>query len=174
MGLEALRVPTLPLQNDDECSSPTMFDVPLPDHCVDLVVVDSVPSSSDDTTREDIHLSDIVNQSPIILEEPIRCTNILSAEEMGAIFDLVPITLQQDRWLPIYSLLEDGADFDIFYDKAASHQHSLMAVETDTGEKFGGFVSSAWYKSFSFYGGGGSFVYRIGKWLPAPPCVYLC
>eukprot|EP01041_Mallomonas_annulata_P003574 gene3574-7106_t len=77
----------------------------------------------------------------------------------------LPQILQYDTWLLLYSVLDNGADLTSFFAKTDCHQYSLIIVETDNGDVFGGFADSEWNVSQSFYGGGQCFLFRVAfKW----------
>lgn len=40
---------------------------------------------------------------------------------------------------------------------------TVLVVETMNGDVFGGFVNEQWHVDTSYYGGGESFVFRIGE-----------
>jgi hypothetical protein len=74
----------------------------------------------------------------------------------------IPKNLRTQHWDLVYSLLHDGSDIKTFYDHVKGLTHSLIFVETETGDVFGGFVSESWKTSTQFYGSGNSFVFKIG------------
>eukprot|EP00602_Paraphysomonas_sp_CaronLab_P010849 CAMPEP_0185029626 /NCGR_PEP_ID=MMETSP1103-20130426/16032_1 /TAXON_ID=36769 /ORGANISM="Paraphysomonas bandaiensis, Strain Caron Lab Isolate" /LENGTH=365 /DNA_ID=CAMNT_0027564437 /DNA_START=105 /DNA_END=1199 /DNA_ORIENTATION=+ len=84
---------------------------------------------------------------------------ILRPALTGALAKHVPITLQADKWILLYSVLNDGADLTSFYGKTAGNMYTILVVETMSGEVFGGFASASWHVSQSFYGTGESFIF---------------
>ena len=163
-----------PLCTNHDGSSPIISDnksAPVVDEDDGLVVVYNTPTSPDSISLDFEHDAEMVEKPPVTPDETegviLGCElgNILSMADMNVLYQALPVTLQDHKWLRLYSLLDDGAAFDIFYNKTSCQENTLLAVETDTGEVFGGFASCPWHRTFAFYGGGESFVFRVGKLL---------
>jgi LysM repeat protein len=83
----------------------------------------------------------------------------------------LPLSLQNDSWKLLYSILLYGDDLSSFFQCAADSKYTLLVVKTRDGQIFGGFGTEPWrvQKTHMFYGTGESFVFMIhGTSLPLP------
>lgn len=69
--------------------------------------------------------------------------------------------LQFRPWNLLYSVLRDGSHFTSFYSKVRGYKHSVLIVETESGEKFGGFASCEWRSLNAFFGCGECFIFKF-------------
>jgi hypothetical protein len=92
-------------------------------------------------------------------------SSILSHTHADMLLPYLPIILQYDKWELLYSVLLNGADISTFYSKTKGCGSTLIVIQTDENEIFGGFVCDEWkiQKTNMFYGSGESFLFRACK-----------
>ncbi len=75
----------------------------------------------------------------------------------------LPRILHIDSMVLLYSLTQNGSDFTTFYLNMKNTEYAIILIETISGEIIGGFSSSTWKVSSSYYGTGESFLFKIDK-----------
>ena len=75
---------------------------------------------------------------------------ILQLEQAEKLRRFLPSMQQIESWRLLYSVLNDGADFDTFFRRSRECKYTLIIVETMKGEIFGGFNSVEWTTSPNF------------------------
>lgn len=75
----------------------------------------------------------------------------------------LPRILHIDSMVLLYSLTQNGSDFTTFYLNMKDTEYAVVLIETISGEIIGGFASSTWKVSSSYYGTGESFLFKIDK-----------
>jgi len=88
---------------------------------------------------------------------------LLTIAQMSTLNTSLPMSLQFSKWHLLYSIADHGADIVSFYKFTKGEAHTVLVVETDKGEVFGGFAAEPWRQSVDYYGSGESFVYRVGS-----------
>ena len=71
----------------------------------------------------------------------------------------LPMRLRGYDWTMLYSLAQHGSSLQTLMRKTRGQRSTLVVVETCKGEIFGGFATTAWTSSTSYYGSGESFVF---------------
>jgi hypothetical protein len=133
----------------------------------DIVIIERQRSLSLEDAPPNDEL-DIVIIEPIHLIHGVALksinSSILSVAQANSILPALPIIIQNDTWILLYSVLQHGADISSFYFKTKAYRHTLIVVEAQDGSKFGGFTSCAWRRqnTHGFYGSGESFLFRLG------------
>ena len=90
-------------------------------------------------------------------------SEILSYKMLILLQAYLPILYQNEPWTLLYSLRNHGSDFSSFYNKVNGYQKSIIVVETEQGEIFGGFASTEWKIFHTFLGNGQSFIFKFCK-----------
>lgn len=75
----------------------------------------------------------------------------------------LPRILHIDSMVLLYSLTQNGSDFTTFYLNMKNTEYAVVLIETISGEIIGGFASSTWKVSSTYYGTGESFIFKIDK-----------
>lgn len=90
-------------------------------------------------------------------------SSILRQCDVDALTRHLPVSLRNDSWKLLYSIVTHGSDFGSFYSEASGWKHTLLVVMTNSGEVFGGFASEAWktQRTHMFYGTGESFLFKV-------------
>lgn len=150
---------------------------------VEVVSVKSAPPSAEesgsmenrndnqgDTEDEGSKVPPVVAPAPVRLRQDSGgyphvqgASELLNAEQLAQLHEKIPIVLQFDTWIKLYSVLDNGADLSTFYNSTAYSPYSIIMVQTYDNEVFGGFASDIWKPSTKFYGSGESFVFKVGK-----------
>jgi hypothetical protein len=91
------------------------------------------------------------------------CSKILSPKMTILLQAYLPVLVQYEPWTLLYSLYDHGSDFTTFYNNVEAYQKSLIVVQTDSGDVFGGYASSEWKINHNYTGNGQSFLYKFGK-----------
>ena len=73
----------------------------------------------------------------------------------------LPIQHRFSKWVRLFSLLRDGASFSTLLYKCKSHERTVLVIETDRGERFGGYAADIWQRADGFYGKGESFLFKV-------------
>lgn len=89
--------------------------------------------------------------------------SILSSDLAKQLRPRLPRILHIDSMVLLYSLNQNGSDFTTFYLNMKDTEYSVILIETISGEFIGGFSSSTWKVSSSYYGTGESFLFKIDK-----------
>ncbi|CAK4111047.1 unnamed protein product [Aphanomyces euteiches] len=71
----------------------------------------------------------------------------------------LPYRYRHKNWKLSYSLAQHGASLHTLYRRVRSHDASLVIIETDDGDIFGGFAMGTWTPSGLYHGNGESFVF---------------
>lgn len=113
--------------------------------------------------RDRINATNRVPEWDSLLDPPVMNTPsaILRPTQIMQLRLHLPILVQYDRWHQLYSLLNNGADIVSFFRLVHGAQYTLLLVQTDKNEVFGGFATVPWALSKDFYGSGESFVFRF-------------
>lgn len=90
-------------------------------------------------------------------------SNILSKKMAVLIMVYLPIVHQEEPWTLLYSLYDHGTDFSTFYSNVSYYQKTIIVVETEYGEVFGGFASEEWTVHHTFRGTGQCFLFKFCK-----------
>jgi hypothetical protein len=99
-------------------------------------------------------------------------SQIFTHSHILSLLRYLPLSLQNDSWKLLYSILLYGDDLSSFFQCAANSKYTLLVVKTRDGQIFGGFGTEPWkvQKTHMFYGTGESFVFMIhGLSFPPPP-----
>jgi hypothetical protein len=106
--------------------------------------VSSAASGADDIKRD---ASTRVPHTP----PPIRHqSDIISPSQMTELRLVLPIIVQFEAWVQLYSVLRNGADLVSFFELSHGAEYSLILVQTEHGDVFGGFAASEWSLSKDF------------------------
>lgn len=87
--------------------------------------------------------------------------HVLSPPLMESLQNFVPYGISEDNYWMKYSLLRDGASMHTLLQYVRGAKHTILAIETSTGEVFGSFTSEPWRKNWNFFGTGESFLWRM-------------
>lgn len=89
-------------------------------------------------------------------------SSILSNKDILHLVTYLPLGIQNDGWVLLYTVLRHGSDMAAFYQRVAGYKYSLIVIRTMDGQVFGGFGSEAWkqQRQQMFYGSGESFVFQ--------------
>ena len=88
-------------------------------------------------------------------------SKILNRERMILIHTYLPVMHQFEPWALLYSLYDHGADMITFYNRVQGYQKTVLVVETENGEVFGGYASGEWKVSTTYCGNGQSFLFKF-------------
>lgn len=152
----------------------------------------SVTRSSSAVADEDFVVisstkSDLPAPAPIPMYKPIIPDLIMFDEKTGRQLSVGSQLLDPDLrldldaalpekhrgydWKLLYSMLLHGASVSTFYARTAKADQTIVAVETEMGEVFGGFASQEWRRKCpNYYGTGESFLwsaqprFRMFQW----------
>jgi TLD len=94
-------------------------------------------------------------------EDKASHPHVLSPPLMEAIQAFVPISKTSDNFWMKYSMVRDGASLHTFLKYARGSQYSFLGLETVDGEVFGAFTTEPWQKTWSYFGGGESFLWKM-------------
>lgn len=95
--------------------------------------------------------ADDVDSHPHVLSPPLM-------ESLQAFF---PMAKTSDNFWLKYSLVRDGASMHSFMQHARGAQYSILALETVDGEVMGAFTSHPWRRTWSYFGNGESFIWKM-------------
>lgn len=87
--------------------------------------------------------------------------HVLSPSLMDSLLNFVPDHLQYDNFWLKFSLLRDGASLDILKRYCRAATHTILAIETTSGDVFGSFTSTPWRTNNRYFGTGESFLWRM-------------
>ena len=88
---------------------------------------------------------------------------VLSPDIMEGIQSHLPTIKRGESFWLQYSLVRDGANMECLLSKTRKVEHSVLAIETVDGEKFGAYCSNKWELHSDFFGGRDAFLWRINK-----------
>lgn len=108
-------------------------------------VLDLIPFRILGTSAED------VDSHPHVLSPPLM-------ESIQAFF---PFAHTSDNFWMKYSMVRDGASMYTLLQRARGSQFSILALETVDGEVMGAVTTEPWRKTWSYFGGGESFLWRM-------------
>jgi len=97
-------------------------------------------------------------ESPSLIGENV---SILTSDLAKQLRPRLPRILHIDSMVLLYSLTQNGSDFTTFYLNMKDTEYAIILIETISGEVIGGFASSTWKISSSYYGTGESFLFKI-------------
>ena len=89
--------------------------------------------------------------------------HVLSPPLMESLQNFLPTGIAEKNFWLKYSLVRDGAALSTLLRNIRGADHTLIAMETVDGEVFGCFTSSPWRKTWNYYGGGESFLWRMRR-----------
>lgn len=87
--------------------------------------------------------------------------HVLSPPLMESLQAFFPTPKTNDNFWLKYSLVRDGSSLHTLMQHARGAKYSILALETTDGEVFGAFTSEAWRKTWSYFGNGESFLWRM-------------
>ena len=87
--------------------------------------------------------------------------HVLSPPLMESLQSFFPFAKTSDNFWMKYSLVRDGASMHTLLQHARGAQFSILALETVDGEVMGAFTTEPWRKTWSYFGGGDSFLWRM-------------
>ena len=89
-------------------------------------------------------------------------TRVLTPALMESLRGFFPYAVSEDNFWLKYSLVRDGASIRSLLRKVMASQHTILAVETEDGEVFGAFLSTAWTNNHNkkWFGTGESFLWK--------------
>jgi hypothetical protein len=117
-------------------------------------------------TAEDMESDDLGNNFRILgtsADDTSSHPHVLSPPLMDALMNFFPNSVSnQNYWLK-FSLVRDGASFETFKQYVRGAKHTILAIETTSGEVFGSFTSSPWRTQPGYYGTGESFLWKMRR-----------
>lgn len=87
--------------------------------------------------------------------------HVMSPPLMESLQSFFPISKSHDNYWMKYSMVRDGASLHTLMQRARGARYSILAVETMDGEVFGAFTTEPWRKTWNYFGGGESFLWRM-------------
>lgn len=87
--------------------------------------------------------------------------HVLSPPLMESLQSFFPTPNTTDNFWLKYSLIRDGSSLHTFMQHARGAKYSILALETTDGEVFGSFTAEPWRKTWSYFGSGESFLWRM-------------
>lgn len=87
--------------------------------------------------------------------------HVLSPPLMESLQSFFPLSKTSDNFWMKYSLVRDGASMHTLLQHARGAQFSILAIETIDGEVMGCFTTEPWRKTWSYFGGGESFLWKL-------------
>ena len=76
----------------------------------------------------------------------------------------LPVQLQIENFVMLYSSMADGSDFSTFYRKVRGVAYTLLVVRSVKSEIFGGFAGAEWKPTKdNYYGCGESFLFKVNS-----------
>jgi hypothetical protein len=135
---------TVSTQPDEESCDSFEYDawVDMPE---EFGSVDNLPFRILGTSAED------VDSHPHVLSPPL----------MEALQGFLPLAKTSDNFWMKYSLVRDGASLHTLLQYSRGAQFAILALETTNGEVMGAFTTEPWRKTWSCFGGGDSFLWRL-------------
>ena len=134
--------------------NPLALNTPNMDH--EIIILEDLDWLHSETER-------IAREAALSPPKMTSTSKILKPKSIAQLVLKLPITLQFDTWTLLYSVLDHGADFSTFYNRVSGNRYTLIVVETNHHEIFGGFGDAEWKMSSSYFGGGECFLFRVGK-----------
>lgn len=115
----------------------------------------SKPASSDGDARKKRSLP------PVTL---LGQSTILSSDIVSRLEETLPCPLRGYSWKLLYSLEQHGANLGTFYARTQFDAQTLIVVQTQKDEIFGGFASETWRPSHcEYYGTGESYLFAVSN-----------
>lgn len=87
--------------------------------------------------------------------------HVLSPPLMESLQQFFPFSKTSDNFWMKYSMVRDGASMHTLLQHARGAKYSILAIETVDGEVMGSFTNEPWRKTWSYFGGGESFLWRM-------------
>ena len=87
--------------------------------------------------------------------------HVLSPPLMESLQSFLPIPKSQDNFWMKYSMVRNGSSLHSLMQHARGAKYSILALETTDGEVFGSFTTEPWRKTWSYFGGGESFLWKM-------------
>lgn len=87
--------------------------------------------------------------------------HVLSPPLMESLQQFFPFAKTSDNFWMKYSMVRDGASMHTLLQHARGAKYSILAIETVDGEVMGSFTNEPWRKTWSYFGGGESFLWRM-------------
>jgi TLD len=87
--------------------------------------------------------------------------HVLSPPLMESLQAFMPMSKTSDNYWMKYSMVRDGASIHTLLQHARGAKYSVLAIETVDGEVMGSFTNEPWRKTWSYFGGGESFLWRM-------------
>lgn len=87
--------------------------------------------------------------------------HVLSPPLMESLQSFLPNTKSHDNFWMKYSMVRDGSSLHSLMQHARGAKYSILALETTDGEVFGAFTTEPWRKTWSYFGGGESFLWKM-------------
>ena len=89
-------------------------------------------------------------------------SQMLNSKKLTLLNAYLPVLHQCESWTLLYSLYEHGADFGTFYNRVEGYQKTIIVVQTDSNEIFGGYATGEWkINPLTFGGTGQSFLFKF-------------
>ena len=86
---------------------------------------------------------------------------ILSNDQIAILRQRLPIRFRDSNWRLLFQLSQDGSSYQTFYERTERAAPVVLLLWADTGERFGGYVSTGFKYSRKYYGTGETFVFRF-------------
>lgn len=87
--------------------------------------------------------------------------HVLSPPLMESLQAFMPMSKTSDNYWMKYSMVRDGASIHTLLQHARGAKYAVLAIETVDGEVLGSFTTEPWRKTWSYFGGGESFLWRM-------------
>lgn len=129
------------------------------------------PATSQELTKNNLSKDDNIVNTKYLAPPPSEVqvvglsSAILTSAHLSTLTASLPMQLLLSKLRLLYSIADHGADILSFYKLTKGATHSLLVVQTDGGEVFGGFAAEPWQQKVDYYGSGESFVFRVS---PSP------
>ena len=117
-------------------------------------------------TAEELDSDNFGNNFRILGTSADDCSarpHVLSPPLMDVLMKHFPSFLASNNYWLKFSLVRDGASLDTLKRYVRAATHTVLAIETITGEVFGSFTSSPWRTQSGYYGTGEAFLWRMCK-----------
>lgn len=87
--------------------------------------------------------------------------HVLTPPLMQALHKQLPMSCAESNFWLKYSLVRDGASFEVFEAKIAMSKNTILAIETLEGDVFGCFMAKPWTRTNKYEMSGESFLWRM-------------
>jgi hypothetical protein len=91
----------------------------------------------------------------------MHVSSILSLEQVAQIDRVIPITCQLCKWKLLYSNDLHGSSLDSLLMLSKNQSPTLLVIQDDQGNVFGGFASDEWHTAQQYYGNGETFLFTF-------------